>query len=139
MKFLLSPDSEGVFESTKEHHMLCYTEFFDCHFSQLEEVIREFIEQCKTSYDNGLYITNNYFALDIIDNLVPDSILWIEKLNPEDKESEYMIKPFWEVFSNLRHLRQSYVISDIIKMFMYGVIQRDLTAIEKGEIVYKFT
>lgn len=138
MKFLLAKSSDIINRCLKEHNLTAIENTFYCHPRQLEAMVHDFIEQ-ETEQDQGMYITYNISAL----NLIPqDMVLWLEEIpdtNLEPFDNNIVIRPFWEVFKSWKPLGTG----DVFEIICYNLshdntdeIMPNKKLLQDGEIRY---
>lgn len=138
MKFLLAKSPDIIQRCLKQYGLTAIENTFYCHPRQLEAMVHDFISQ-ETEQDQGMYITYNIPAL----NLIPeDMVLWLEEIpdtSLEPFDNNIVIKPFWEVFKTWKPLGTG----DVFEIICYGLNHNNVNEItpnkkllQDGEIRY---
>lgn len=138
MKFLLAKSPDIIQRCLKQYGLTAIENTFYCHPRQLEAMVHDFISQ-ETEQDQGMYITYNIPAL----NLIPeDMVLWLEEIpdtSLEPFDNNIVIRPFWEVFRTWRPLGTGDVFEIVCWNLNYDNAKENLPSkklLQKGEIQY---
>lgn len=129
MKFLLSANPKWPMDNAMENKMELYNVSFDCHPSKIEEIMKEFLAQVEIGMDMGIYTTNNLLAMKYLPD---DCFLWVDRGIDEDGNEDFIVTPFWEVFSAFKGLS----LPDVYYMACCGKLPRDKKAEAEGKVKY---
>lgn len=111
MKFLLGPNEDIIKKNLQDNHMYAEWVNMDTVFpSDFAQKVKDFVEKHKDA-DNGIYLTYN---IQLLNNLPPEMVLWVDTLKNEDGTEEIVTTPFTEVFEYWIGLD----IGDIFFMFV---------------------